>query len=185
MDLRVVIPVKPFGEAKLRLAPALDPAQRARLAERMFRHVLRVASTAFGAANVLVISRSHDVLAIAATEGATSICESEPSDLNSALSQAARFAQSHGASHVLALASDLPLLQESDLAELARHGCAIAPDRHSRGTNALLWPANLPFAFGENSFARHLTIADKAGVSLQAVHRPGLAHDVDVPSDLI
>jgi 2-phospho-L-lactate guanylyltransferase len=185
MDLRVIIPVKTFAEAKQRLAPALNPAERARLAEDMFLHVFEMASAFIGAANVLVISRLTDVLAIADARGAVTIAEREPYDLNSALLQAASVAQRRGASRVLALASDLPLLQKSDLAEMAQHACAIAPDRHNRGTNALLWPAMLPFAFGNDSFARHLTIADQAGISMQVVRRPGLARDVDVPEDLI
>jgi len=185
MDFRTIIPVKPFAEAKQRLAPALTPAERAQLAENMFRHVFDVVSASFGLSNVLVICRSHDVLAIAEAEGAMAVLESEPFGLNSALSKAASIAQTQGASRVLALASDLPLLRESDVAELARYGCAIAPDRHRRGTNALLWPVVLPFSFGDDSFARHLASAANAGLDPHTVTRTGLAHDVDVPEDLL
>jgi 2-phospho-L-lactate guanylyltransferase len=185
MDFRTIIPVKSFGEAKQRLALVLNPTQRAHLAEEMFRHVLGVASNAFGMSNVLVISRSRDVLAIAEADGAMAVPESEPSELNSALAKAASIARAQGASHVLALASDLPLLEKSDLAELTKHDCAIAADRHRRGTNALLWPVALPFSFGDDSFARHRAIAGSAGLDPQIVARKGFAHDIDVPEDLI
>ena len=184
MDLRVIIPVKPFADAKQRLAPALDPAERARLAENMFRHVLGLTSALFDAQNILVVSRSADVLAIARDEGGAAVPETLPPDLNSALSQAASFANASAASRFLILASDLPLLGEADLMELAQRDCAIAPDRHQRGTNALLWPSYLPFAFGLDSFARHRAIAERAGLDPRIVVRRGLAFDVDVPEDL-
>jgi len=179
--MRVIVPVKPFADAKRRLSPVLNPAQRATLAERMFRHVLGVAVSCFGAANVLVVSRSEDVLATAQTEGAVAVAEDNPSGLNSAVSQAVRAA---AVLRVLVVASDLPVLGCDDLAEMARGECTIAPDHHRRGTNALLWPAHLPFAFGENSFTRHRAIAEGAGLVPTILVRRGLAYDIDVPEDL-
>lgn len=185
MDLRVIIPVKPFIEAKQRLSPALNAVQRAQLAERMFRHVIRVSAAVFNAGNLLVVSRSPDVMAIAEAQGALGFLEDTPFELNSALSQAALVVQANGNSRVLVLASDLPLLEEHDLVEMTRGDRAIAPDRHHFGTNALLWSPTLPFAFGENSFARHLARARAAGFDPKIVSRPGLAHDIDVPEDLV
>lgn len=181
MDLRIVIPAKPFIKAKQRLASVLNPVQRAELAERMFRHVLGVAVTFLGAANVMVVSPSEDVLALALSRDAVTVREGNPSDLNSAVAQAAAAA---GVPRVLVVASDLPLLDGDELAAMAGNECAIAPDRHQRGTNALLWPAHLPFAFGENSFARHRAIAAAARIDPIIVARRGLAHDVDEPTDL-
>ena len=181
MDLRLIIPVKPFAEAKQRLSPVLNPLQRAQLAERMFLHVFRVAKSCFGAANLVVVSRSDEVLAITRSEGAVAVQEEIPSNLNASLAQALR---ASGASRVLVVASDLPLLGADDLAEMAEQPCAIAPDRHNRGTNALLWPAQLTFSFGENSFARHRIIAATADLVPTTIARRGLAHDVDQPEDL-
>src|SRR5437763_16687237 len=126
MGLRVIIPVKPFAEAKQRLAPALNSSSRELLAARMFRHVFGIAQLRFGAANVLVISRSQDVLAISRDDDGVGVQENAPSDLNSALSQAVPVA---AVSTILVVASDLLLLGQHDLTELARHECAIAPDR--------------------------------------------------------
>ena len=184
MDLRVIIPVKRFVEAKQRLSPALNAMQRGQLAERMFRHVFGTAAAVFGAANVLVVSRSPETLSIAETEGAIALLESEPFDLNPALLQAARFGGPGAHSKLQIVASDLPLMEQDEIVEMSSNDCAIAPDRHRRGTNALLWPSTLPFAFGENSFARHQAIAETAGLVPITVVRRGLAHDVDVPEDL-
>src|ERR1700683_2136386 len=157
MDLRIILPVKPFGEAKQRLATAMTATARARLAEEMFHHVFATASAFAGPSAIIVVSHGFDVLDFANAQGAAALAEQQPSDLNSALQLAAEFAHDSGASKLLVAASDLPLLSEGDLTAIAQYGCAIAPDRHGRGTNALLWPlAPLPgFHFGENSFARH------------------------------
>jgi 2-phospho-L-lactate guanylyltransferase len=140
-----------------------------------------------GQSGIIVVSQGADVLDFVKAHGAIALAEQSPSGLNSALQQAAEFARDRGASKLLVAASDLPFVSEADLTALALHDCAIAPDRHGRGTNALLWPASpLPgFHFGENSFARHREAAKAAGYEPQIVVRPGLAHDIDLPADLI
>lgn len=187
MALRIIIPVKPFAEAKQRLAPVLTRRQRATLAERMFQHVFATALRLADAPGLIVITRATEILALAEAKSAVGLMESGAGDLNSALAQASDLARASGASKLLILASDLPLLREEHLVAMARHDCAIAPDRHGHGTNALLWPAHpsLGFCFGENSFRRHCAIARAAGLDPQIMTHRGLAHDVDVPKDLI
>ena len=62
----------------------------------------------------------------------------------------------------------------------------IAPDRHQKGTNALLLsPSNLiEYDFGENSFKRHCERATQAGARLEIVNLPSLDVDLDLPEDL-
>jgi 2-phospho-L-lactate guanylyltransferase (CobY/MobA/RfbA family) len=62
----------------------------------------------------------------------------------------------------------------------------IAPDRHEKGTNALLIsPSGLiEYDFGENSFHRHCELVKKAGARLEIVNLPSLGLDLDVPEDL-
>ena len=187
MSLRIIIPVKPFAEAKQRLSPVLKPPARARLAEELLRHVLATAIGVAHARAVIVVSRGSEVLSLAQAMGATGLAESSRPDLNAALGQAAEFARARGASKILVLASDLPLLCEPDLVALIAESCAVAPDRHGRGTNALLWPTTpaIGFHFGDNSFTHHCAAAKAAGVDPKIVSRPGLGHDVDLPSDLL
>ncbi|HEX3666304.1 MAG TPA: 2-phospho-L-lactate guanylyltransferase [Rhizomicrobium sp.] len=185
MDQRVILPVKPFGEAKQRLASAMTASARANLAKEMFRHVLATAGAFAAPATIIVISRGSEVLDLARTYGATPLMEQMSSELNGALRQAAEFARARGASRLFIVAGDLPLLCEADLEALAAHECAIAPDRHGTGTNALAWPSSLGFCFGEKSFERHCKIATAGGYEAQFITRPGLAHDIDLPSDLI
>ena len=187
MTLRIIIPVKPFAEAKRRLSPAMDANARAELARNLYAHVLAMAVDFADAWKVIVVSRAREVLSLAEAQGAIPLAESALPDLNAALAQAADFVREGGATQLLVVAADLPLLQPSDLAVMRDMDSAIAPDRHGRGTNALLLPASPApgFYFGENSFARHLAATKAAGFDPHIVSRPGLAHDVDVPEDLL
>jgi 2-phospho-L-lactate guanylyltransferase (CobY/MobA/RfbA family) len=62
----------------------------------------------------------------------------------------------------------------------------IAPDRHEKGTNALLIsPSGLiEYDFGEDSFQRHCELVRKVGARLEIVNLPNLGLDLDVPEDL-
>jgi 2-phospho-L-lactate/phosphoenolpyruvate guanylyltransferase len=185
MKICTIIPVKPFAEAKRRLAPALSPDKRARLAQDLFQHVLATALKF--SRSVIVVSRAHEILEIAESQGAIGLKEKCRPYLNAALEQAAMHARAQGATKLLIVPSDLPLLAVADLRVLAKEECAIAPDRHRCGTNALLWPASqkLKFQFGPNSFQRHLAAATEAGLHPRILLRPGFAHDVDVPEDMV
>ena len=184
MDLQIILPAKPFAEAKQRLVSVLPAAARERLAAEMFHHVAATACTFAGPGSVVVVSRGAEVLDIAKELGATALLERSPSGLNNALRQAAGFVRDRGTAKLLVVASDLPLLCTADLAALVPHDCAIAPDHHGHGTNALLWPVTLDFHFGEESFDRHRETARAAGREPQVISRPGLAFDVDLPRDL-
>jgi hypothetical protein len=62
----------------------------------------------------------------------------------------------------------------------------LAPDRHERGTNALLLrpPDAIPFAFGPDSLARHQAVATARGLPVRLYYAPGTALDLDTPEDL-
>ncbi len=62
----------------------------------------------------------------------------------------------------------------------------IAPDRHGKGTNALLMsPSGLiEYDFGEDSFQRHCDRVRASGARLEIVDLPSLGLDLDIPEDL-
>jgi 2-phospho-L-lactate guanylyltransferase len=62
----------------------------------------------------------------------------------------------------------------------------IAPDRHGKGTNALLMvpPGQIEYDFGEGSFQRHCERAKNSGARLEIVNLPSLSLDLDMPEDL-
>lgn len=185
MTVTAVIPVKPFAEAKTRLADALAGDQRAALSREMFCHVLRTALACNQISRVLVISRDAAALAMARAGGAEALEEKGAGGLNAALDQARR----RVTGSMLVLPGDLAKLGGKDLTALLEEpqSIVIAPDRAGSGTNALLLaPANIiPFKFGPGSFDLHCAAARAAGIEPIIVERPGLAYDIDRPEDLV
>ncbi len=190
--LWLIVPVKPLGEGKSRLGATLSVTARADLSRDWLAHVLATAVAWGGCAGVAVVSRDPAVREQAAAAGAHAIGEDsrEARDtLNAALEQARRWVIQAGATAALVLPADLPLLTVDDLARLTTvapgAGMVIAPS-HDRGTNALLLcpPDAIPYAFGEDSFARHRALAAAAGVTVHVIHSATLALDVDYPEDL-
>lgn len=187
MSFNIIIPVRSPGEGKSRLSSALTVAERAALVERLFRHVLAQAIAATGSSRSVVVSSSSLLLDLARKNGARAVLETGRG-MNNALTQAA--AVLPPLMPVLALPADLPLLDLSDIVSLAkgldRADVAIAPDRACRGTNALMFrrAGLIPFAFGENSYARHLALCKAMGLSVCVIEREGLGADLDLPADM-
>ncbi|MHB1536154.1 MAG: 2-phospho-L-lactate guanylyltransferase [Acidimicrobiales bacterium] len=176
----VLVPVKAFGQAKLRLAPALSPPQRAALARAMAERVLASA----GDLPVAVVCDDREVATWARTRHALVIWE-PGRGLNGAVQEGVRRLRSAGVERVAVAAGDLPLATE--LAWVTDFpGTTIVPDRHNDGTNVIGVQTGSGFAFsyGPGSFARHLTEARRVGQPVRVVHDARLAWDVDVPADL-
>ncbi|HEX2119335.1 MAG TPA: hypothetical protein VHF91_09145, partial [Acidimicrobiales bacterium] len=99
----VLLPVKAFGEAKLRLAPALDPVHRAELARAMATHVV----TAAAPLPTAVVCDDAGVAAWARDLGALVIWEPERG-LNRAVEAGVARLAAAGAGRVIVAHSDLP-----------------------------------------------------------------------------
>ncbi len=189
MSVYAVVPVKALREAKSRLRSVLDPEVRADLALRMMGRVLSALREA-GVENVCVVSPDEAVLDLASRSGATPLMQ-EDSGLNPALEQGRRWAMKGGASDLLVLPADLPLLEPDDVRALLdeaedRQPVSISPDGEGSGTNALLLrpPDALPFLFGLDSFTRHMQEATERDLGVRIVKRSGLAFDLDTAGDL-
>ena len=177
----VLVPVKAFAEAKLRLAPALPPLARAELARAMATHVLEVARPLPTA----VVCDDPDVATWARSQGALVIWEPERG-LNRAVEAGVERLRRAGADRVVVAHGDLPLAQGLD--RIARFpGVTIVPDRAGNGTNVICVPAGVGFTFsyGPGSFTRHTAETFRLGLPLRVVRAPGLGHDVDLPSDML
>ena len=176
----VLLPVKSFADAKLRLAPALAPDARRDLARTMATHVLGCAGTL----PVAVVCDDTDVASWARDHGALVVWEPERG-LNRAVEAGVGRLASEGARRVIVAHADLPLARE--LAWVgAFAGVTLVPDHRDDGTNVICVPARSAFTFsyGPGSFARHGTEAHRLGLALRVVREPLLGHDVDLPSDL-
>ena len=177
MSWTALVPFKPAGERKTRLADTLSAEERDNLAEQLFAHVLAVLGDVPRLTSVMVLSQvrpSHWPGPWRADSGL---------GLNREL-QAARVGV---AGPVMVLHSDLPLLAIADVTRLIdsaeRGGLAIAPDRHGSGTNAIAIADQrvFDFTFGVDSYRLHRR---QAGPGWRFVAVPGLAIDIDTPEDL-
>ncbi len=183
-----VVPVKDLRGTKSRLAPVLDPAARAGLTLYMMGRVVSRALEA-GVDAVGVVSPDPIVLDEALKKGAVPLVQ-ESRGLNPALEEGRSWATKSGASALLVLPADLPLIEAEDVrAVLAGAGGApvvISPDGARSGTNALLLrpPDALPFLFGPDSFEAHLRAARDRDAEARVCENGHLSFDLDTAGDL-
>ena len=176
----ILIPVKAFDRAKLRLATALTPVERRQLAIAMAERVVRSASEL----TVAVVCDDEEVAAWASRLGTVVLWE-PGRGLNGAVQFGLEHLRSQGVATVAVVASDLPLADDIEWITKFR-GITLVPDRREDGTNVISVPPGVPFRFsyGPQSFKRHRSEALRANVALRVVHDSPLAWDVDVPDDL-
>ena len=191
MTLWAIVPVKPLRRGKSRLAGMLTEDERTVLNQELLEHTLKVLSGLKELDQVLVVSRDPHALTIARNHGAKTVQEDGQPHLNTALARATVMAQVHSIRGILVIPADLPLLTPDDVLALIDRAAkppvvVIAPDRHGKGTNALLMvPAGqIEYDFGEGSFQRHCERAKKSGARLEIVELPSLGLDLDLPEDL-
>ena len=183
-----VVPVKDLRGTKSRLTPVLDPPARAGLTLYMMGRVVTRALEA-GVDAVGVVSPDPIVLDEALRRGATPLVQ-KSRGLNPALEEGRLWATQNGASALLVLPADLPLIEPEDvlavLAGAASAPVVVTPDGARSGTNALLLrpPDVLPFLFGPESFEAHLGAARDRDVEARVCENGHLSFDLDTAEDL-
>ncbi len=176
----VLLPVKSFRQAKVRLAGALTDADRAALARTMATTVVAAAAPL----PVHIVCDDDEVAAWATTVGAEVIWR-PGHGLNRAVTDGVEHLASIGFDRVIVAHADLP--HARDLAWVADFdGVTLVPDRRDDGTNVACVPARsgFVFAYGPGSFARHQAEVARVGLALRIEREPRLAWDVDTPADL-
>jgi 2-phospho-L-lactate guanylyltransferase len=186
-----ILPIKSFGAAKQRLSGLLTGGSRETLAGAMFSDVLATLRAAPAIHEIVVVTANRVADDVAG--GSISVIH-DPQE--SGQSAAAGLGISHaleaGHDRVLLVPGDTPLLDAEELgamldrAEAAGTAVTIVPDRHGKGTNALVLipPTAIAPAFGPDSLARHAAAAEVAGVSYRIEQVAGLMLDIDTPADL-
>jgi 2-phospho-L-lactate guanylyltransferase len=179
-SVAVLVPVKGFRQAKLRLRPALDDAARTRVARLMAERVIAAA----GGLSVAVVC-DDDEVAVWAGALDVPVIWAPGRGLNGAVADGVAELAGRGAERVIVSHADLPFAR--DLGPVGRFdGVTVVPDRRRDGTNVLAVPARVGFAFsyGPRSFTRHRAEAARLGLATRVVDDERLSWDVDVPSDL-
>lgn len=189
--LWVIVPHRGVNAGKTRLSSVLNDVARGKLNRWLLERTLRVVAAWLGdAQRVVVVSPCEVTLALARKARAMALPEAHGNaGLNAALAHAASHAAMQGAQRLLILPCDLPrvdaaaLQAMTDLPVSARD-TVIAPDRHRAGTNALLVDGGArEFAFGNDSYARHLALAQTRGVHSVSFANAALAFDLDTAAD--
>jgi 2-phospho-L-lactate guanylyltransferase len=188
MRTLAILPVKSFGAAKQRLAPALAAGSRQALAQAMFADVLTSLRRVDGVDSIVVVTA--DPVADAAARGRRVLVlrDTEQAGQSAAAMIGISFALAEGFERVLLVPGDTPLLDPAEVTSLlaAPRRISIVPDRHGTGTNALVLapPDALEPSFGPGSLERHVAAAGAAGEPSAVERLPTLILDVDTGADL-
>ncbi len=194
-----MLPIRSSDAAKTRLGLALDPEERDVLVLGMFANTVHVLSGWPSCNRIHVVTSDFAVTDVVARRMGSVLTVSDPgTGLNGALRAGRDAAVAAGATAVLMLPADLPLLNTTSLDRLLAAADAtiaagnggpvvvIAPADARTGTNALLLapPHIIAPHFGPESFAAHLLAAARAEASVQIVDDELLGFDLDTPDDL-
>lgn len=207
-----LLPLKKFSHAKQRLSAVLTSEQRSGLFLAMVKDVLSVLHLHPNIDNILIVSDDNDAGLLAKKYEAELLTESSlnVSGLNEAVQAGVNVLAQRGIDNVMIIHGDLPLISAAEISHLISvhkqqrsvfsaindtaistaalsSTLTIAPDERREGTNCLLCsPASqMRFSYGTNSFTLHAIQASQMAMSLQVVHLPGAACDIDTPKDLL
>ena len=187
----VLVPIKALAHGKSRLSALLSDTQRHTLSQAMLRDVLTNLRHAASVDRFGVVTSDPSLLEIAQSLGAEAIDEGYPRGLNGAVAIGTEFCLQQGATALLVLLSDLPLVTSEDIDLLF---CETTEDpqvllvtcKEGGGTNALLRvpPLVMPTCFGGPSLKAHKICAQKDGLACRLIEAPRIAFDIDSVEDL-
>jgi 2-phospho-L-lactate guanylyltransferase len=204
--MQVLLPLKEFAAAKQRLAGVLSAPERAQLFEAMVDDVLNVLTAQPAIERVVICSRDRAAVWLARYYEVEFLHEDQleaaaldrspaaGGALNAVVNAAARRCLAQGATDLLVVHGDLPLLNDADLSHfIERHqagtgpAVTIAPDLRHSGTNLLAWRGLPEFTtcYGTNSLQQHCAQARALGVEPTLCELAGARCDIDEPEDLM
>lgn len=189
MKTLAILPVKSFGAAKQRLAESLGAGARQALAQAMFTDVLNSLRRVPELDEIVVVTSDRVAESAAGGHRVRVLADTEQAGQSEAALIGIRHALAEGFERAVLVPGDTPLVERDDIARLlaqATPGVVIVPDRHGTGTNALVLtpPDAIAPSFGPGSFARHVALAEAAGVPHHVERVSALELDVDTPGDL-
>lgn len=185
-----IVPIRSFKNGKTRLASAIEPVDRERIVRSMFSAVISAAQNSGAIDRVVVVTPDEAIERAARDRGIDTVRQPEDRPgLNAAIDIGRDYARSLGASGMLVLFGDLPLLEAADVRSITERTApvVIATDRHGTGTNALLLRFGGPdfqFQFGVDSRQQHEDEAARLGLDVVPFVSVGTAFDLDTIDDL-
>jgi len=194
--LWVVIPVKPPRQSKQRLEDFSD-SFRAGLALAMLQDVLAALAGAKTVDGIVVVTIDAEIAELAAGQGIRVVDEAGPPGMNRAIAQGCDYARQCGATSLVVIPLDIPLLTASEFDRLVRElrqrtagssvpVLGIVPAAGRGGTNWMYVGTHRPFTprYGLDSYSRHLEQARRQGYRTVTLESATVSLDVDEMSDL-
>lgn len=184
-----VIPVKKLNEAKSRLSPLLTNYERKEFCLKMLEDVLNGVKSSKHISQIVVVSTDPTVRQTAKTFEAVFLKERK-TGMNQAISEAIDWCIQKGATSVLILPADIPLIKSTDVDKIIslseRTSIVISPSKSGEGTNALLLtpPDVSPTFYGSRSFQKHIDEAQKRKISFFELRSSRISLDIDTVKDL-
>jgi 2-phospho-L-lactate guanylyltransferase len=187
-----LVPVKALAWGKSRLSTLLSEEARQAISRAMLTDVLTSLRRAAHVERIAVVTSDPLLLSFAQECGALAVNEEQPRGLNGAVSLGTEFCLQQGATALLVLLADLPLVEPGDIDLLFRqvngveNGVVLVPCKEGDGTNALLRvpPLVIPPCFGGPSLEAHRARARQDQAPCRVVEVPHIAFDVDSVADL-
>ena len=187
----ILVPVKNLENAKQRLAFVLDQGTRTELAQAMLHDVLDALAACSSNSEVSLVTSDPFALDLAQAFSFQVIPDAANRSETDAIEMATQLCESRGVLNTLVIPADIPLIQPAEVTAILQaapeKGSVLVPAADGRGTNAIFRrPAALfPLRFGNDSFKPHLASARATGKPCVVLSLPGIALDIDNPSDLL
>ena len=189
MPVYTIVPVKNLGGSKRRLSTVFTPHERELLTLAMLEDVLSTLKTSVAVDKILVVGENSQVQQTADKFGAAYLLTKEEG-LNPVIEEATTWCMKQGATSILVLPADIPLITSKDvnrIIELAAKDRAVVLSPSSNwGTNALYEspPKLITPCFGPKSFIAHIREAYCRDVSVRLHFSESVATDIDSAEDL-
>lgn len=191
----ILIPVKNLAHAKQRLAPLFDQSRfdqsrRTELAQAMLTDVLEAINLWTNRPPVSLVTDDAFAIELARNLNLEVIPNAGAKSETDAIEMATRLCEQRGSKFSLVIPGDIPLVKASELELIVQsaspEGSVLVASSDQRGTNAAFRsPCGLfPLRFGNDSFVPHLAAAKATGKPCTILSLPGIALDIDTPSDL-
>ncbi|MDA0788169.1 MAG: 2-phospho-L-lactate guanylyltransferase [Proteobacteria bacterium] len=194
MTVCAVIPIKQLGNAKQRLSGLLAAGERTALFRAMVEDVLIAVEACTLIDEIMIVTDDPEVADLAGGFGARIVPEPDKPGLIEAVTAASALLAAEGARALVFLPGDVPLVTPEEL-EVVLDGfgrsadseMTIVPASDLGGSNCVACspPDAITFGFGEDSFRRHVRLAEDRGIVPTVARLPGIGLDVDTPDDLL
>lgn len=186
----ILVPVKNLSSAKQRLAAVLDQTARTKIAQTMLHDVVAVLASRRNSPPCALVTSDPFAVILAQQYGLDLIPDATNPGETGAIEMATEICVARGIESTLVIPADIPLVEAREIDQILEQapveGSVLVPAADGRGTNAVFRrPANLfPLRFGNDSFKPHLAAAQATGTTCRVLKFPGIALDVDTPSNL-